>query len=260
MKSAYVLLATAAIFASAACNAEKRRPAAARLRRSRRSRRPTAIGPSWSADTPEGGFLMGNPNAEVKLVEFGSMTCPHCAEFEEKGGEKLIDNYVKTGRVSYEFRNFVRDPFDMTASLIARCGGPERFFRLDPRRLFADQRKWIGKAPGRAADQQQALQAMPPARGISRHIAKARRLAAVGGAARRSVGQEQRLPGQSARGQSAGADERRRDDAVSGISGHAVLPDQRHSCSKETATWDKLEPQDSRRARQLGRVRRGRAF
>ena len=69
---------------------------------------------------------MGNPNAEVKLVEFGSMTCPHCAEFDEQGGKPLIDNYVKNGQVSFEFRNFVRDPFDMTASLIARCGGAKQ--------------------------------------------------------------------------------------------------------------------------------------
>ena len=69
----------------------------------------------WSDDRqrrpPEGGFLMGNPNAKVKLVEFGSMTCPHCADFEEQARRKpLIDNYVKKGQVCFEFRNFVRDP------------------------------------------------------------------------------------------------------------------------------------------------------
>ncbi|MCA1653471.1 MAG: DsbA family protein, partial [Sphingomonadales bacterium] len=73
--------------------------------------------------TPAGGFVMGNPNAKVKLIEYGSLTCPHCAEFEEKGGKPLIDNYVKKGLVSFEFRNFVRDPYDITAALIARCGG-----------------------------------------------------------------------------------------------------------------------------------------
>jgi hypothetical protein len=46
---------------------------------------------------PEGGFAMGNPNAKVKLIEFGSLTCSHCAEFEEQGGQALIDNYVKKG-------------------------------------------------------------------------------------------------------------------------------------------------------------------
>ena len=43
---------------------------------------------------------MGNPNAKVKLIEFGSLTCPHCGEFEEKGAQPLIDNYVKKRLVS----------------------------------------------------------------------------------------------------------------------------------------------------------------
>ena len=52
-----------------------------------RRRPPMATGRPSSAQTPEGGFVMGNPNAKVKLIEFGSMTCPHCAEFEEKGAQ-----------------------------------------------------------------------------------------------------------------------------------------------------------------------------
>ena len=67
----------------------------------------------WSAATPAGGFVMGNPNAKVKLIEYGSLTCPHCREFDEKGVQPLIANYVKTGQVSWEFRNYVRDAFDL---------------------------------------------------------------------------------------------------------------------------------------------------
>jgi len=107
--------------------------------------------------TPEGGFLMGNPKAEVKLVELGSMTCPHCAEFSELADKKLIGEYVKSGRVSFEFRNFVRDGLDMTASLIARCGGTERFFPLT-HALFADQRNWGGHLQDVPPEQLQALQ------------------------------------------------------------------------------------------------------
>ena len=83
-------------------------------RPARSSRSPPPNNGDWTtivAQTPEGGFLMGNPNAKVKLVEFGSMTCPHCAEFDETACKPLIDNYVKTGLVSCEFRNFVRDPY-----------------------------------------------------------------------------------------------------------------------------------------------------
>jgi len=94
------------------------------------------------------------------------MTCPHCAEFEEQGGKALIDNYVKKGLVSWEFRNFIRDPFDMTATLIARCGGDSNFFGMT-RTLFHDQRNWTGKI--QTADQAvlQNLQSMPPAQQFS---------------------------------------------------------------------------------------------
>lgn len=121
-------------------------------------------GGDWTqmvSKTPDGGFLMGNPNAKVKLVEFASMTCPHCAEFEEHGVPKLTDSYVKTGNVSYEFRNFIRDPYDLAASLIARCNGEKGFFPLT-HAMFEGQQDWIAKLQQVPAEQQQALATMGP--------------------------------------------------------------------------------------------------
>jgi len=123
-------------------------------------------GKQWSdvvTQTAQGGYLMGNPGAAVKVVEFASMTCPHCAEFDENGMQALIDKYVKTGQVSLEFRNFVRDPFDLSASVIARCGGPERFYPLT-RGLLADQKNWTQRLSTLPQEQLQALQALPPTR------------------------------------------------------------------------------------------------
>jgi protein-disulfide isomerase len=163
MKLTHILAASVAILTSAAaCNAEKGSEAAA----SSVPIKPIAApnNGDWSAmvgETPEGGFVMGNPNAPVKLVEYGSMTCPHCAEFDEEGAKPLIEKYVKSGRVSFEFRNFVRDPYDITATLIARCGGPSSFFGLT-RGLFAEQKDWIGKIQAAPTEQQQALMGMPP--------------------------------------------------------------------------------------------------
>jgi protein-disulfide isomerase len=117
----------------------------------------------WSqtvTQTPQGGFLMGNPNAKVKVVEFGSMTCPHCAAFSEEGEPKLVDKYVKSGQVSFEFRNFIRDSADLAASLLARCNGPAAFFPLTEQ-LFAGQEEWIGKAQSLSPEQQQQLSASP---------------------------------------------------------------------------------------------------
>lgn len=98
-------------------------------------------GQAWAdvvAKTPEGGYRMGNPAAPIKLVEYGSLTCPHCAEVAEKGSAELRDNFVASGRVSFEFRNFVRDPIDLTAALLTRCGTPEGFFALTDQ-AFANQ-------------------------------------------------------------------------------------------------------------------------
>lgn len=125
---------------------------------------PAPNGGDWStivAESPEGGFVMGNPNAGVKLIEFGSMTCPHCREFDETGVKPLIDNYVKTGRVSFEFRNYVMNPFDMAASVVARCAGPSGFFGLT-RQLYADQPDWLNKAQSADPAAMQALSNLPP--------------------------------------------------------------------------------------------------
>jgi protein-disulfide isomerase len=111
--------------------------------------------------TPAGGFLMGNPNAKVKLIEYGSMTCPHCKEFDESGVGPLIDTYVKSGQVSYEFRNYVRDGVDLTASLIARCNGPKGFFPLT-RALYADQENWFATIQAAPEDKMQSIQSLPP--------------------------------------------------------------------------------------------------
>ena len=112
----------------------------------RAARTTPAKGRDWTdAVTPtrDGGFMLGNPAAKVKLVEFGSLTCPHCRAFDAEGVPKLLA-YVKTGKVSWEFRNYVRDSFDITAALIARCNGPRSFFPLT-RALFNDQPAWEGK-------------------------------------------------------------------------------------------------------------------
>ena len=159
MKPAYVLLATA-IFASGACNAEKGTDA--------NTNAPIEAvaapnGGDWTKTivaTPEGGVLMGNPNADVKFVEYGSLTCGHCAEFAENGTPQLIDKYVKSGRVSFEFRNFLRDGLDMSLALVARCGGPERFFTLSEA-MFKDQKSFFERAQAATQEQQAAASASP---------------------------------------------------------------------------------------------------
>lgn len=102
--------------------------------------------------TPEGGFRMGSPNAKVKLIEYGSLACPHCRHFEETGFGPLVQTYVRTGRVSYEFRNFLLNAPDISISLLAHCAGASKFFPMS-QVVFSTQPQWEDKIANLSADQ-----------------------------------------------------------------------------------------------------------
>lgn len=90
-------------------------------------------GKAWSdivAKTPDGGYVMGNPEAPIKLVEYGSLSCPHCAKFAQEGYDELANQFVGSGRVSYEFRSFAIHPQDVPLTVLAQCGSTEAFFPL----------------------------------------------------------------------------------------------------------------------------------
>jgi protein-disulfide isomerase len=119
--------------------------------------------PNWVrtvVQTPEGGFRMGNPAAPVKLVEYGSLTCGHCAAFSKAGMAGLVGTYVRSGKVSYEYRNYILNGLDVAASLVARCGGPSRFFPL-AERLYVAQPQWMGRVGALTAAQKVQLNAAP---------------------------------------------------------------------------------------------------
>ena len=94
------------------------------------------------AATPEGGYRLGNPAARVRLVEYGSLTCPHCRAFNAEAMAALRSRYIATGRVSFEFRNYVLNGPDYAASLLVRCGGARQFFPLVDA-LYAQQEIWV---------------------------------------------------------------------------------------------------------------------
>ncbi|RST29946.1 hypothetical protein HMF7854_03230 [Sphingomonas ginkgonis] len=162
MKFVPLMLAATAILASSACNKKGGDEIKAPNQPVAAVKAPNGDWSQVTAMTPEGGVRMGNPNAAVKLVEYGSLTCPHCAEFAKTGEQPLIDNYVKSGRVSWEFRNFVRDPLDMTLSLVARCAGPQAFFKLS-KDMYTDQPKFFDAIQKVSEAQQQQVAAMQPA-------------------------------------------------------------------------------------------------
>lgn len=94
---------------------------------------------------PNGAYVMGNPKAKVRLVEYLSYSCNHCAQFSEGASAPLKAKYVSKGTVSVEFRNAVRDRFDFAAALLARCGGGARFY-TQSEALFAGQAALMQRA------------------------------------------------------------------------------------------------------------------
>jgi protein-disulfide isomerase len=162
MKSSAFLVCATAALALAGCNKKQGENATTNAAVKYEHTTPPAGG-DWSAvvnPTPDGGVMMGNPNAKVHLIEIGSLTCPHCREFEETAVDQLVDKYVKTGKVSYEFRNYIRDSFDLAAVLIAKCNGPDGFFPLS-RAFYDTQLDWEGKLQKTPQAQLEALQNLP---------------------------------------------------------------------------------------------------
>ena len=121
------------------------------------------------SQTQEGGFRMGNPQAAVRVVEFLSLTCPHCADFSRQGTPQLMA-YVRSGRVSIEYRNFVLNGLDLAAAFLSRCASPQNYFPLTHAILGA-QGQWIGRMQALSEAQQQAMRGQPPLETMRRVVA-----------------------------------------------------------------------------------------
>jgi protein-disulfide isomerase len=119
--------------------------------------------------TPEGSYVMGNPNAPVKLVEYASITCPHCGEFSETGGAPLRDTYVRSGQVSWEYRPYILFPSDPGIFLMLRCVDPSAFFRTSEQ-VYADQRVWLTQLQALPQERQAEIEALPTAQKAAAYV------------------------------------------------------------------------------------------
>jgi len=105
-------------------------------------------GPHWDQTitmTDQGFPLMGNPDAPVKVVEFISLTCSHCAEFSQESKVPLAAGLVRQGKVSLELRPFIRVALDEIPTLMMLCGDKGRYFPNEAALLGA-QSSWF-RAP-----------------------------------------------------------------------------------------------------------------
>jgi protein-disulfide isomerase len=85
-------------------------------------------------------LAMGDP-AGVPIVEYASLTCPHCAAFSKEIFPQLKAAYIDTGKARFIFREFSRNTLDVAGFLLARCLGDDKAFAADEL-LFAEQDKW----------------------------------------------------------------------------------------------------------------------
>jgi protein-disulfide isomerase len=93
-----------------------------------------------------GDRALGKDDAPVTVIEYASMTCPHCAAFHEKTYPELKKRYIETGKVRFIFREFPLDPLAAGASMLARCAPKEQYFPMIET-LFQEQRKWAVEKP-----------------------------------------------------------------------------------------------------------------
>ena len=90
---------------------------------------------------PLGDVFLGDENAPVTVIEYASMTCPHCANFHEAILPALKEKYIDSGKVKLIFREFPLDPRAYAASMLARCAGNEFYFPMTDV-LFKQQSVW----------------------------------------------------------------------------------------------------------------------
>jgi protein-disulfide isomerase len=91
-------------------------------------------------------MALGSADAPNTIVEYASMTCPHCAQFETVVFPELKTKYIDTGKVRFIFREFPLDGLAARASLLARCAGPDRYFPMIEA-LFQTQQNWVVQGP-----------------------------------------------------------------------------------------------------------------
>ena len=120
-------------------------------------------GKAWNevVATTDTGFLMGNPDAPLKIIEFASPSCSHCAQFSIESAEQLKSDFVASGRVSLEVRPFMLGPQDVLLTSLIACNGKDQFFPL-LQNVFASQHDMMAGFQGADQTAVNAASNLPP--------------------------------------------------------------------------------------------------
>lgn len=92
---------------------------------------------------PLGEHIVGNPEAPVTIIEYASMTCPHCRTWHKEVYPVIKEKYIDTEIAKLYFREFPFDPAAAAAFMLAECAGEERYFSMIDV-LFEKQATWKG--------------------------------------------------------------------------------------------------------------------
>jgi len=99
------------------------------------------------------GYRVGKPDAPIQLIAFVSYSCPVCEQFEIESDAGLRAFYIHSGKLALEIRPEIHSPMDMAATLLMRCGGPDKAF-ANHRAIFHAQEEWLRKADATSRTQQ----------------------------------------------------------------------------------------------------------
>jgi protein-disulfide isomerase len=155
------LIAALALAAQPALAAASKAPAKPHAKAAATAKKaPAAKGPTAPDD-----MTLGSPKAKVQVVEYASLSCPHCARFNSEVFPAFKAKYVDTGQVRYTLREMLTPPAEVAAAgfMLARCAGPSKYFTVVDQ-VFKSQAKWgdgdikpvfleIAKANGLTEDQ-----------------------------------------------------------------------------------------------------------
>ncbi|MBU6475097.1 MAG: DsbA family protein [Alphaproteobacteria bacterium] len=86
--------------------------------------------------------VLGDPNAPVTIIEYASLTCPHCAHFDTEILPQVKKQLLDTGKAKLIYRDFPLDNFALKAAMMARCVSPLKYFDMIDV-LFTNQERWI---------------------------------------------------------------------------------------------------------------------
>jgi protein-disulfide isomerase len=97
-------------------------------------------------------MALGPEDATVTVVEYASVTCPHCANFHKGPFKQLRSDYIDTGKVRFVYRDVYFDRFGLWGAMVARCDGSEKKFFGIADMLYEKQREWMQGEPAAIAD------------------------------------------------------------------------------------------------------------